>query len=201
MKIVSVSILAMLAAASTSGMANAEMFNGPSVGAQVGWVQNSLRNPATGLGATAIDESQDPALLGAMIGYDKRFGSFVLGGEAGLSFGTNDQVSSASGTMRTVVDPKRSLDLTARAGYVVSPGTMVYSRAGYTNDRVRTTIAETGATLSASEDRGGWLVGGGIERVLGPRLSGRVEYRYADLSDGHRKYDRHQLLSGIVFRF
>ena len=201
MKVSAISILALMAASSIPAAAQAEMFNGPSAGLQAGWSQNDLRQPRTELGATTIDGSKESAVLGAMIGYDKQFGGFVLGAEAGLSFGTNDRLSSGSGTTRTTIDPKRSFDLTARAGYLLTPETLVYGRAGYTNDRIRTTFATGTGTISASEYRDGWLVGGGVERAVTQRLSARLEYRYADLRAGHGKDDRHQVLSGLVFHF
>jgi len=201
MKVNFVSRVALIAAASVAGAAHAEMFNGPSVGVQAGWVQNKVGDTKTSFGATSVNASKDSATLGALLGYDKKYGKFVVGGEAGLNFGTNDTVTGGTTTAQVTMDPKRSIDLTARAGYLVMPNTLFYARAGYTNDRVRTMLTSSSGSLSASEGRDGWLVGGGIERAITPKVSARVEYRYADLSNGHGQYDRHQVLSGIVFHF
>ena len=201
MKFYVVSAIALIAGCSIVGTAQAEMFNGPTVGVQAGWTQNKIGNTKTDLGATSVNASKDSATLGGLFGYDRRFGRLVVGGEAGLNFGTSDKVSGGTSAASATVDPKRSIDLTARAGYLVAPQTLVYARAGYTNDRIHTTLASGTSTLSASEDRDGWLVGGGVERAITDKVSARVEYRYADLSNGHGKYDRNQVLSGIVFHF
>lgn len=201
MKVNFVFSIALIAATSVSGAAHAEMFNGPSVGVQAGWVQNKVGDTKTNFGATSVNASKDSAIWGALLGYDKKYGKFVVGGEAGLNFGTSDKVTGGTAATQVTMDPKRSIDLTARAGYLVMPQTLIYARGGYTNDRVRTTLASAGTTMTASEDRDGWLVGGGIERAITPKVSARVEYRYADLSNGHGQYDRHQVLSGIVFHF
>lgn len=201
MKVASISGLALVATATMTGVARAEMFNGPSVGVQAGWQENKLRNPRTNLGVAAIDSSKDSAILGGFVGYDKRLGKLVFGGEAGLNFGTSDTMSSATGVNRISIDPKRSFDLTARAGYLVNATTLVYGRAGYTNDRIHTTLTSASGTASASEDRDGWLVGAGVEHALTDKVSARLEYRYADLSNGHGKYDRNQVMTGVVFHF
>lgn len=201
MKVYSLTFAALLSAMPLAGVAHAQNFDGPSIGAQAGWVENILRNPTTDLGVASIDASKDSAMLGAYIGYDKEFGRFVLGAETGISFGTSDTVSDVPGASPVTIDPKRSFDLSARAGYLVTPSTLVYARGGYTNDRVRTTITSAAGSRVASEDRDGWLAGGGLEQILMPHLSARLEYRYADLSDGDGKYDRHQVLSGITYRF
>lgn len=196
----SISLIALLSTFAVTGVAHAQNFDGPSVGAQAGWVENKVRNPETDLGVVAIDASQDSAVIGGYAGYDKTVGKFVLGGEIGLSFGTDDRVRSG-GANRFTLDPKRSFDLSARAGYLVTPSTLLYGRAGYANDRVEVTEVQPNGTRSASENRSGWLVGGGVERMVTDHVSARLEYRFSDLSDGDGVHDRHQVLTGITYRF
>jgi outer membrane immunogenic protein len=45
------------------------------------------------------------------------------------------------------------------------------------------------------------LVGGGVEQAITDNISARIEYRYSDLSDGDGKFDRHQALVGVAYRF
>ena len=201
MKFASNSIIALAASMSIAGTAGAEAFNGPSVGVQAGWVETKVHNPKTNFGVTGIDASKDSAMLGGFLAYDKKFGKIVLGGEAGLNFGTSDRVSGGSATNAVTIDPKRSLDLTARVGYLVTPRTLLYARGGYTNDRVRTTLTAANGTQHASESRDGWLAGVGVEHMLTSRISARVEYRYADLGNGHGTYDRNEILTGVAFHF
>jgi outer membrane immunogenic protein len=201
MKVISFSFVALILAGIVPTAANAQDFNGPSVGVQGGWVRNDLRNPTTDAGVVPVEASRDSAILGVYAGYDKTIGNIVLGAEGAINFGTSDAVSGRSGSSLYSIDPRRSIDLTARAGYLVTPSTLVYARGGYTNDRVRTTITTAAASTIASEDRDGWLVGGGVERAIMPHLSARAEYRYADLSNGDGKYDRHEVLTGLTWRF
>jgi outer membrane immunogenic protein len=201
MKCISLSMVAILAGLSIATAVDAQSFDGPFAGVQMGWGQNDVRNPTTNLGVLPLDRSQDSAVFGAYLGYDKSFGSFVLGAETGLSFGAEDSIDGGDATTRVSIDPRRTFDLTARAGYLVTPKALIYARGGYTNERIRTTLTSASGTLISSEDRDGWLIGGGAEYKITDSVSARLEYRYADLSEGDGKYDRHQLLTGISYRF
>lgn len=201
MKVISLSLLAIASAVSISGAAHAQTFDGPSVGVQGGWAQNKLLDPETAIGVTPIDASKDTATFGGFVGYDKTIGKFVLGAEAGLSVGTSDAVIGSPFGTTVSVDPKWSFDLTARAGYLVTPKTLVYARGGYVNNRIRSSVLAQNVTTVASENRDGWLVGAGVEREIIPDVSARIEYRYSDLSEGDGEFDRHQSLFGITYRF
>lgn len=197
-----VSTLALIAGLGAAGTASAQDFTGPSVGVQAGWNKSNVNNPKTDLGVAPIDNSKDSFAAGAFLGYDYEIvPKIVIGAQADLNFATSDTISGTRGTTRVSIDPKRSIDLTARAGYVVTPSTLLYVRGGYTNARVRTSITTGTTTRSESESRDGWLVGGGVEQYLLPNVTARIEYRYSDLSDGKGKYDRHQVLAGVAYRF
>lgn len=182
-------------------VANAQAFDGPSVGIEAGWLHNTVRNPTTDAGVVPLDASRDAAMGGINIGYDKTINHFVVGAETDLTFAIKDAVHNTGSTYDYRIDPRRSFDATVRAGYLVTPQTLVYARGGYTNDRIRTTIDDTNTQTVVSQSRGGWLVGAGVERAIMPHLSARIEYRYADLSHGDGKYDRHQVLTGVNWRF
>src|SRR3546814_3884865 len=124
-----------------------------------------------------------------------------MGAEAGVQCWAEDSSVRVTGAALVTVDPKRSLDLTARAGYLVTDNTLLYARGGYTNARVRTSFDGAAGFRSATENRDGWMVGGGVERAISDNVSARLEYRYADLSEGDGKFDRHQALFGIAYRF
>jgi outer membrane immunogenic protein len=200
------SLFASIAAvALTSGLAtaaSAEPFNGAFVGGQVGWNQDDIGSPTSPVGPVIVDESQDSVSGGLFLGYDHKVSpNFVLGAEAGVQFGADDEVVANRGSSLVTIDPKRSFDLTARAGYLAGENTLVYARGGYANARVNTAIQDVNGFRSASENRDGWLVGGGVEQALSDNVSARVEYRYSDLGDSNGKYDRHQALFGIAYRF
>ena len=202
MKRILSSVAAVALAAGLGTAASAEPFNGPYVGMQAGWSQDDLRTPSTPLGDVAVDRSRDSFSGGVFAGYDLKVGpSAVIGAEAGVQVGADDRIVRDTGSALVTVDPKRSLDLTARAGYLVSDNTLLYARGGYTNARVRTAVDDAAGFRSASANRDGWLIGGGVERALGDNVSARLEYRYSDLGEGDGRFDRHQALFGIAYRF
>lgn len=194
--------IAAVAALSIAGAAHAQStssaFDGPSVGVQGGWEQTDVHNPNTNLGTAPIQRHHDTGVVGGFVGYDKLVAPrIVIGGQAEL----NLPVDSSFDRNGVQIDPKRSIDLSVRAGYLVTPATLVYVRGGYANERVGTRIAADGVTLSGSESRDAWLVGGGVERMITDKISTRLEYRYSDFSNGDGKFDRHQVLLGIAYRF
>lgn len=191
-----------VALVSLAGTASAQEFDGPSIGVQAGWNKADVRNPRSDIGIAPIDRSRDSFVGGAFVGYDREVASnVVIGVQADFSVAADDKIIQRGATGLATLDPKYNIDLTARAGYVVAPKTLVYVRGGYANQRVRTTITEATGTRSDANSLNGWTVGGGVERILFDKVSARVEYRYADLSDGGGKYDRHQVLVGAAYRF
>ena len=186
-----------------AGTAHAEPFHGPYVGAQVGWTKDKIGTLESDLGALGVHRSNDAFSGGIFAGYDYKVSpNFVIGAEAGFNMSTDDEVV-RRGDPAITVNPKHAFDLTARAGYLVTDNTLLYARGGYNNLRAKTTVAGAGAPmLRDTQTYDGWLAGGGIERALGDNVSTRLEYRYSDLSGGGGgKFDRHQVLLGVAYRF
>ncbi|MBN9144568.1 MULTISPECIES: outer membrane protein [unclassified Novosphingobium] len=186
--------LAGAAVATPAAAANAQGFTGPFVGVQGGWEENDVRNPGTALGVTPLAQTSDTGTLGVFMGYDQEvYPRIVVGAQAEVNF----PISSRFGNGLASISPKRSVDLSLRAGYLVTPKTLAYVRGGYSN-------ALTGANIGnihGSDDRDGWLLGGGVERKLTDKVSARVEYRYSDFSEGNGRFDRHQIFAGVAYRF
>lgn len=195
-------VVAGILAASLPVTAHAAEFDGPYAGAQVGWSSNQIKNPETSLGVIPMDDDQQSVTGGIYAGYDRRAADrVVVGVEGGLDFANDDEIKNTVTGDKYTINPKYSFDLTARAGYLVNPNTLVYARGGYTNARMKTTIDSAVATTSATDNRDGWLVGAGVERQFMKNASTRIEYRYSDLSEGDGNFDRHRVLAGISYRF
>lgn len=191
-------IVAAIALSTVSGVAHAQSFTGPFVGVQGGWEENNARNPNTAIGTTPITQSSDTGTLGVFMGYDKEvYPRIVVGAQAELNF----PISSRFGNGMAAISPKRSVDLSLRAGYLVTPKTLAYVRGGYTNTLIGGFAATPNGNLANSSDRDGWMLGGGVERKLTDKISARLEYRYSDLSEGAGKLDRHQVLAGVAYHF
>ena len=180
----------------------AQDLDGPYAGAQGGREQTDVRNPESDLGTLVPGDDRRSFTGGAFVGFDRRIApDIVLGAEGGIDFPTGDAVASAGGTGVLSVDPEWSIDLTARAGYRLGSSTLAYVRGGYTNARVETAAAGGASRLTYGENRDGWQIGAGIERLLLQNISGRLEYFYSDLGEGDGAYDRHRFLAGIAYRF
>ena len=191
-----------LVAISAAPAAVAQSFDGPFVGIQAGWDLTDVRNPSTAAGTLALDDDRQSFNGGLFAGFDRQVAPrWVLGLEAGADIGSDDALTSSAAAGQAIIDPEWSLDLTARAGYLVDPATLAYLRGGYTNARVETTSTSAAARLTEEENRDGWLLGAGVERQLMRQTSARLEYRYSDLSEGDGRYDRHRLLAGLTYRF
>lgn len=202
MRIFNSLVLATALAAPFAGAASAATFDGPFVGAQVGWQSEKMRDVKSSFGIVPVDENKRSVTGGVFAGYDKTLnGRFVVGAEAGIDFGSDDAATANLAGNSYLVDPKYSFDLTARAGYLVNPQTLLYVRGGYTNARVRTTITNAAAVKAASDSEDGWLAGGGVERQVTQNVSARLEYRYSKLSEGDGRDYRHRVLAGLSYRF
>ena len=178
----------------------AQSFDGPYAGVHVGGQQTDVRNLDTGLGSRALEADRKSFTGGLFAGYDRQVASrVVIGGEAGVDLGADDALETSTTAGPVVLDPRWSLDLTARAGYLLSPSTLAYLRGGYTNARVETSASSL--ISSESEYRDSWTLGAGIERKILKKISARLEYRYSDLSEGEGTFDRHRFLAGIAYRF
>jgi len=190
-------LVAVAASALIATSAHADTFSGPSVGVQGGWTQNSVNDPTTAAGPTDLHAHKDSATVGAFVGYDYKLAPrVVVGAQAEINFPTATHVSDGV----TTIKPKRSVDLSLRAGYLVDPQTLVYARGGYVNQRESTYVATVPANY-ASGNQNGWMLGAGVEHALTTNVTARVEYRYTDLSEGDGKWDRHQVLAGVAYHF
>ena len=202
MRVINSVALATAFSAAIVAPASAADFDGPFVGAQVGWQSEKLEDTDSSFGVVPVDDTINSVTGGIYGGYDKRVAErVVIGVEGGLDFASDDEAQiSAAGTTISV-DPKYSFDLTARAGFLATPETLVYARGGYTNARVRTTVTSTLGSQSDSDNQDGWLLGAGIERQIRQNVSARLEYRYSKFSEDDGKDQRNRVLAGLSYRF
>ncbi|WP_417612492.1 outer membrane protein [Parasphingorhabdus sp.] len=182
--------------------AQANKFDGPYIGVQAGWNRAEVADRTIDAQPVDAEVSRDAVLLGGYAGYNYKVSDrFVIGAEAGFSGAFDDEVRAQTSGDLVTIDPRYSIDLTVRAGYLVNDKTLTYVRGGYANTRVRTTLVSDDATSHASDNLDGWLVGGGVERTLTDNISARLEYRYTDFGNNGGQYDQHQALVGISYNF
>lgn len=197
--------------------APARAFQGPTVSASVGW--DHLRSGSTNdLDGSHTKQSLDGVTYGGAIGYDHAVTrNITLGAEAELT-GSSAKWDNNNGVPNTFslgrVKAGRDFYVGARAGYAVSPETLVYVKGGYTNQKLKVLAGDTSQETNNNFKLDGWRVGGGVERALGPNSFAKLEYRYSKYNEAHVDYasggtsadfdvdtDRHQIVASYGFRF
>ncbi|TPG20845.1 porin family protein [Sphingomonas koreensis] len=190
-------------------------FDGPRIGVIAGY--DGLRpgrGPASDIGS---NNGADGFLYGAEAGYDHQMGRFVLGAEGEVAGSTakadNDPMDPQElGYGR--VKAGRDLYAGVRAGYLVTPTTMIYAKGGYTNARLDLTHNDGTTNTGEHFNLDGYRVGAGVEQAIGRNTYAKVEYRYSNYGDARLEYangantnnfdvntDRHQVVAGVGFRF
>jgi outer membrane immunogenic protein len=179
-----------------------EPFQGPYVGAQIGYDHDSYGAVDSRFGRVGIDDNRDSFTGGAFAGYDYHLtNKIVVGGEGDFDLGANDSRSVRRGNTTASIDPRHAFSVSARAGYQVDPKTLLYVRGGYENVDARVSLVNANVTGRDTRTYDGWLAGAGVERYLTDNVSARVEYRYSDLGGGDTHFHRQQGLFGVSYHF
>lgn len=191
------------AAPALAQAAPAEPFNGPFAGVELGWQRDKADARFTSGGTTTTETGGVSGLrYGGFIGYDARIGT---GGVIGLEVNASDSTANTDDD-DGVGKIGRTFDVTARAGALVAPTTLLYARGGYSNTRYIADI--DGDEFGVNRD--GYILGAGLETMLGTNASARVEYNYSDynsfdVTDGLERVSanpkRHTVKAGLAFRF
>lgn len=193
-------------------------FTGPRVEALVGYdvtqAGSSVDNDVT----DSDDESIDGVVYGGGIGYDFAASpNFRLGVEgeftessAKTKFDNGDFEGFGIGNVKA----GRDLYAGVRAGYVMSPSTLLYAKAGYTNARFDVRTSDGTVDTKTNIDTDGWRLGAGVEQHVGSNAFVKLEYRYSNYKEGEVDYvngpdsgrfdldlDRHQVMAGVGIRF
>jgi outer membrane immunogenic protein len=122
---------------------------------------------------------------GGTLGYNLQIDRVVLGVEADLDYadlsGSINTPSSQSGNHQVIALDGGFLGaLTARAGVLVDPATLIYAKGGlalYTGEATQTTTAK-GYETHGTDTFTGWTVGGGVERRITDNISLKLEYAH-----------------------
>ncbi len=197
-------IFAALAAATLAAPALAadgdKPFQGPFIGVQLGWQQDRQSLTTSTVPATTARAKGDGFAYGGQIGYDFQIGSAVLGLETAITGRTGRTDFAAFD-----VEQGRTINVTGRAGWLITPEGLLYARGGYSNARF-----SISNPTGPSENRDGYLVGVGYEHRLGRNVSARIEYNYSDYGNDQLvgvggpatlNYHRHAVMTGVNFRF
>ncbi len=174
-------------------------FNGFKVGASAGISRTSIDKPVAGEKAE-LDVSKKSFDWRGYAGYDIQTDSnIVLGVELGLG-GGGKTFTQKVGATNVKVNPGRTFDATARAGYALG-NILVFGKAGWARqhfDLTATPTAIGAKPVTTKIKESGFLFGGGAEVALTPQFAIRGEYDRVKFSD---EVKRDRFLLGGVMRF
>jgi outer membrane immunogenic protein len=160
------------------------------IGANVGggWSQLNASDSVTGAALATINGSG--VVGGGQVGCDYQFArAWVIGVEgefkAANITGSNNGAASKIPWLTTA---------TARLGYAVAPATLLYVRGGgaWSTDDITAPGTPNVLIATATDNRSGWTVGGGIEHRLWSNISGFVEYKLRRLRHEERIFHEHR---------
>jgi outer membrane immunogenic protein len=186
------------------------------VGGNIGgaWATSTLSDNLT---SVSFDRDNNGFIGGVQIGYNYQIANLVLGVEWDFDWTSIDASGIVSipgfGPLQASADTEWISTLAARIGLALDR-TLVYVKVGGGWVRNEATITQltTGASVSASNTSGVWLVGAGFEYALAPNWTAKFEYDFLGLSDktlpgftGTRAFelerDIQQVKVGFNFKF
>ncbi len=136
---------------------------------------------------------------GGQVGYNVQIGRFLIGAEGEFDWLSGSKKTSTFVTpgpiplTANVAQIGRAWDwagaATARVGYLVLPTLLVYAKGGAGFGHAAANVLDYGSTLTAMGGSpgvaghvyGGWAFGGGVEWMVAPNWSVKVEYLRFDL--------------------
>lgn len=162
------------------------------------------------------DESVEGIGYGVGVGFDFDAGGLVVGveGEYSDSTGKAEFDETIDGTeFLGRIETGRDIYVGGRVGFTVTPRTLVYAKAGYTNTSIESAFTSDNDAVDFDTSVDGYRVGAGVEHVLGTNVYAKAEYRYSNYNglnldddlfgdeDFDVDLDRHQVMVGVGMRF
>jgi len=96
----------------------------------------------------------------------------------------------------------RDIYVGGRIGSLITPNTLLYGKAGYTNARLATEYEDgidgDAGDVETGDNLDGVRLGAGLEHAIGPNSFVKAEYRYSNYEQG---FEKHQGVVGFGFRF
>ena len=188
-------------------------FGGLSAGLLAGWdhVTIDAEDLAEDLEIDIEDDdaegSKNGVAFSALLGYDYDMRDAVVGVEAEIGESSTQVEENFGPDDRILLAADLDLYLGVRAGYKVTPTTLLYAKGGYTRTKFKLSVTSDGSVFEESDGLDGYRLGAGIEQAFG-RIRVRAEYRYSDYGD--YSYDgfetglsarRHQVVVAAVGNF
>jgi outer membrane immunogenic protein len=187
MKILTTAIIAL---AFLSGEAKADPnWSGPYVGASIGglWGDASTTDTTGGVKPGPFNYNPTGFVGGGLAGYNLQYRSAVFGLEANLGYmdlQADKRLASSNpyAHQDITIDGGLYGDVTARAGLLVMPGTLVYAKGGFAffDGSVQQTTTNPGYVSHSTGMFTGWTAGAGVEHYIQDNVSLKIEYQHFD---------------------
>jgi outer membrane immunogenic protein len=179
------------------------------------WASSSLSDNQTTI---SFDRDTNGFIGGVQVGYNYQIGNLVLGVEWDFDWTSIDAAGTITvpgviGPLHATADIEWISTLAGRIGLALDR-TLVFIKVGggWVRNEASITQLTTGASVSASNTTGVWVVGGGFEYALAPNWTAKFEYDFVGLSDrtlpgfvGTRAFelerDVQQVKVGLNFKF
>lgn len=180
-------------------------WEGPYVGAHIGYSTLGTSNSVEVGPAQSWDQDGDGWLGGVLLGYNMEFEHFVLGAEADAAFGKVSESETRPGLGQVRITDHGQHTLRIRAGLPTAVG-LVYATGGLA-------LSDLWIRSPAGGDENfhfGFVVGAGFEHKVTESISLRAEYLYANYSDQdfdlgpnrlETEFDSHRLRAGVSWYF
>lgn len=188
MKRIAILITALIASTSPAlaqDAAGPERWDGVYVGVSAGgsWLSGDMNasTPYNNYNGFPISALNDSAIVGGLqVGYNKQFGSLGLGAEASINF-TGVKKESTTNDPGTLF--WRNSNFNAAIGPRVTFATSklaLYGKGGLAIGKFEVGHNQNGTLISADETAYGYMLGGGADLAIGPKLSLGLQYEYMD---------------------
>ncbi|MBB4096801.1 outer membrane beta-barrel protein [Sphingomonas kyeonggiensis] len=195
-RLLTLATLASLAPAVAFAQSSEPSFTGPHVAISGGWNQNQDKKVLTG--TSKDSRSRGGIAVRGAAGYDIGIGRMaIVGGEVGIATGGRDVVT-RRGTSSYRTDPRLTLDATARVGIKPVDNVLLFGKAGWAMQNVRTRLATTTGSLSSKSTEHGFLWGAGAELAVTRNVALRADFDRVSFNDHYR---RNRVLAGVNVRF
>ena len=162
-----------------------------------------------GGGVTFGNLAPDGWFGGGQFGYNAQFNQLVLGVEADLQGGDISDSTRGFGPTTANVDINWFSTVRGRIGYATGPA-LLYVTGGLAFADVDYNVTAPGVTLSKSDIKTGYVLGGGVEWAFDPNWSVKTEYLFVDLGSetvgngtfaSRTETDFHTVRVGLNYRF